>query len=328
MKRPVIRDVAKHAGVSTQTVSRVINNNPSVRPTTRAKVLQSMKALDYQPNAAAQMLASGTSRSVGVIAVGDIHHGLIRTFSAIQNQSRNNGFSVVTANMREPSQEELEKAFNDLRHRQVMATFIVIQHTNLLPLVSNYPNLIVISSAQLNMPNVSSIGIDQATGIRLALNHLWDQGVSDTVYVSGNLDYIDAAERSMVYQRLSRQNDKPISLVGGSGWGCQDGYDAAHQILKQGLPEAIITGNDKIAVGLMRAMTENGFTAGKDYRLIGCDDDETSAFLTPSLTTIFQDFLGLADECFKELLRINEGEAPRTFHLPTSLRLRESSVLA
>ncbi|WP_158408131.1 LacI family DNA-binding transcriptional regulator [Corynebacterium uterequi] len=322
-------DVARLAGVSAQTVSRVIHNHPSVREATRQRVLDAMRELDYRPNAAAQMLASGSSQSIGVVTVGPMTHGLTKVFSELQFHARNRGWNVVTASAEKPQASMLKASIDYLRSRQVLAAVFFAQHAELLPVFQtwNHAPGVLLCSAQHQMPSVSTIGIDQVSGLQQALNHLWEQGVEDTVLINGNLTYIDAAERSATYQRYSRLHGKAVSQWGGEGWGAVDGYNAAQRILRQGLPEAILCGNDKIAIGCYRAFAQKDLIAGRDYRLIGFDDDETSAYLTPSLSSVRQDFSLLAETVLAELTALFDGAEHRMFHLDSEFIARESSVL-
>lgn len=326
----VISDVARHAGVSTQTVSRVLNGHASVREQTRQRVLDSMKTLNYRPNYAAQVLASGTSRSIAIFTIGPLSWGLMSLFSELQQQAQRESYFVLVASAATAQASDMMPALDFLEARKPAATVILSQHTAALPVLAarNMENGILFSSTQTRVGSLSTIGIDQASGMRSALEHLWEQGVNDIVHVSGDLSYIDGAERASLFERYCRAHGSLATMVGGHGWGCVDGYQGGEEILSRGLPEAIIAGNDKIAIGCARALAEAGYEAGRDYRLIGCDDDESSTFLTPSLTTIRQDFHAASTVLMEEARRLVSGQAPRQLHLDSTLVVRESSVLS
>ncbi|WP_225979119.1 MULTISPECIES: LacI family DNA-binding transcriptional regulator [Corynebacterium] len=323
-----MQDVAQLAGVSTQTVSRVVNNHSSVRPATRERVYAAMRELDYRPNAAAQMLASGSSRSIGVLSVGTMSHGLITLFAELQAHAKHRGWHVLTSSSANADFAEAQSALDYLRSRQVLATVILFQHRSLLPLFEHWTGApgVMISSVDHGIEGMSTIGIDQVSGLHSALDHLWDQGVTDTAMITGDREYIDARERMVIYQRYSRLKKHSFSLFGGKGWGACDGYAAAQEILNVGLPEAVIGGNDKIAVGCARAFAEHGFTAGKDYKLIGIDDDEVSSYLTPPLSSIRQDFAELAGVVIDELAGLIDGKPHRKLLLPSHFIPRASSL--
>lgn len=329
-KTVVISDVARHAGVSTQTVSRVLNGHASVREETRRRVSESMKALNYRPNYAAQVLASGTSRSIAIFTIGPLSWGLMALFSELQQQAQQESYFVMVASAPTPQASEMMPALDFLEARKPAATVILNQHTAALPVLAtrNIENGILFSSTQTRVGSLSTIGINQASGMRSALQHLWEQGVNDIVHVSGDMSYIDGAERASLFERYCRAHGSLATIVGGCGWGCIDGYRGGKEILSRGLPESIIAGNDKIALGCARALGEAGYEAGRDYRLIGCDDDESSTYLTPSLTTIRQDFHAASTVLMEEVRRLVAGEAPRQVHLDSTLEVRESSLLA
>lgn len=328
-KTVVMEDVARKAGVSAQTVSRVVNNHPSVRPATRERVYQAMRELNYKPNYAAQLLASGSSRSIGVLTVGHLHHGLMPVFSELQTKARKAGFFVLTAAAESENEKDVVEAIEYLQHRQVRASILFSPYASLIPIYGSRDigPAILLTSTPHRIPGVTTVGLDQRTGMQQALDHLWEQGVNDTVHLAGDLKYIDGSERATVFQRYSSKHRKPSTIVGGVGWGCEDGYQAGQEILESGLPEAIIAGNDKLAVGAMKAFSEAGYQAGVDYRIIGFDDDETSAYLNPSLTSVRQDFEKLADVAVKGALGMMAGEEPTSIHIPTELFVRESSQI-
>ena len=203
--RVTLSDVADAVGVSSQTVSRVLNNHPSVRPETRQKVLAAVQALGYEPNLAARLLASGSSGAVGILLTAGLSHGMASTFSAIARAVRERGDTFVLATADDGAPESVREALSHLHGHRVATTVVLAQRADVLAILSSQRRrgpVVAIISGQHEFSTLSTVSINQAMGARLATEHLLAQGRVRPLHVTGDLSWQDASERLASYQSV------------------------------------------------------------------------------------------------------------------------------
>ncbi|MEW6921621.1 LacI family DNA-binding transcriptional regulator [Trueperella pyogenes] len=324
-KRALMKDVAQLAGVSLQTVSRVIRNHPAVAPQTRDRVQTAIKELDYHPDISAQNLATGRSRSIGVITIGRLQHGMRSTFAALETSVRSHGRFILSASASEDDPESISDAFGYLHGQGVIATIVIVQNPAVLPHISQArpgPGVLVIGGGH-RLAGLSVVTFDHGAGARAATKHLASAG--EIFHVAGPLDAQDAVDRLLAFQNECKSSGILAHWKSAGAWNARSGYELGRLVLAQGVPPAVFAANDYLAIGYARALAEVGKRAGRDYRLVGFDDIPVAAYVDPSLSSIRQDYGLLAEMIVEALDEAISGERGEPRLLDTELIIRESS---
>ncbi len=325
-----IRDVARAAGVSYQTVSRVINDSPSVKDSTRRAVLDAISSLGFRPNRAARALAGGPVQSVTVLLSNTRLYGFTAALEGIEEAAREAGFglgirvieSVARPDVRDAVERALEPA----------GALIVIAFDR--------PGLVALENVPQDVPTVAMIArpsegevpltpwvcideylaAEEATSYLLALGH-------HTVHHLSIPNWSGPSRREQGWRAALREAGvrAPKPLHG--SWGADWGYEAGQQVAKDTKVSALLCGNDDIALGVMRAMLEVGRSVPGDVSIVGFDDVPAARFYTPALTTVRQDFKALGRASFAELLSVIGSSQPNgRLKVPSpQLIIREST---
>ncbi|MDO5735730.1 MAG: LacI family DNA-binding transcriptional regulator [Propionibacteriaceae bacterium] len=324
---PGMMAVAKHAGVSHQTVSRVLNSPDSVRPQTRERVQASMAELGFRRNLAARALVTQLSGLVGIVWTGSGYFGPGSTVAAIEVAARAAGYSALVTAVSDSDEEELAAVFSAFRDRGVEGIAVVAPHQHMAEHIrgaaSGVPTVIVADMEP--DPEFHVVSVDQRHGAEVATRHLLDSGVSTVVHVSGPLDWFDALARIRGHgDALAAAGiDPPQAWVG--DWTAERGYDIAREMVDRGqVPPAILCANDMTALGMLAGFREAGLEAPDDLSVIGFDDVDGSGYFAPPLTTMRQPFEALGTLCLEVLLRAIAGEAPAVHKLEPELVVRGS----
>ncbi|AQP44906.1 LacI family DNA-binding transcriptional regulator [Tessaracoccus flavus] len=318
-----MRDVARAAGVSHQTVSRVLNEPDLVRSETRDRVLAVMRDLGYRRNLAARALASGHSALIGVVWTGADFFGPSRTVAGIEVAARSAGYATLVGALPADQEDAVASIIESFRDRSVDGVAVVAPHQRMFDLVRDrlegIPTVMVgdLSPEECGCHTVS---IDQQLGAELAVRHLIETGARSIAHVTGPLDWFDAAARVRGWR--SALGDAGLELLDPivGDWTPESGY-AAGKTLADDLPDAVFCANDLMAVGLAAAL-------GPDVsrvRLVGFDDIDGSAFFSPPLTTVHQPFEALGALSLETLMSVMAGEDPRPRKLAPELVIRASS---
>ncbi|MDD7928753.1 LacI family DNA-binding transcriptional regulator [Microbacterium thalli] len=321
-------DVAAMAGVSGQTVSRVANGRTNVDPETRARVRAAMDRLGYRPNSAARALRSGRFRSIGVIMFSLSSYGNTRTLDAVASVAADAGYSLTVITVQSATQSDVSGAFLRLAEHAVDGVVILIETHRLgeteLALPTGLPVVVVDSSADYPYPVVDN---DQALGARLATEHLLDLGHETVWHISGPRESFAAERRRVAWHDtlVARGAGVPDVLVG--DWTAESGYDLGRTLVTDESVTAVFASNDRMALGLLRALHETGRAVPADVSVVGYDDAPESANFWPPLTTVRQHFTRVGEAAVRALLtEIDGGPVPaeRTL-VPTELVVRTSS---
>lgn len=326
--RASIYDVAAHAGVSAQTVSRVANGQTNVRPTTRDRVLESIQALGYRPNSAARNLKSGKFRSIGFVTFNLATLGNEQTLNAVAEASEQAGYTTTLLPVTDPTKLGVAGAFSRLEEQAVDGIILIMSAEvglDELKVTLGLPLVIVDSDAKLPYTIVDT---DQEQGAELAVQHLLDLGHRDIAHVSGPENSFSARRRAETYRRMMTEaglEARPV-LVG--DWGAQSALARARELFDDGPPPtAIFAGNDQMALGVIHAIRERGWRVPDDISVVGFDDAEPAAVAWPALTTVHQNFDQVGRTATTLLLSLIDG-APDTRKkvlIPTRLVVRDST---
>ncbi|MGW1467612.1 LacI family DNA-binding transcriptional regulator [Streptomyces sp. NPDC002308] len=322
-------DVARVAGVSSQTVSRVSNGFPGVNEETRRQVLAAMKDLGYRPNSAARALKRGEFRTIGVITFTLSTTGNVRTLEAIATSAAQEGYAVTLLPVAVPTQDEVRGAFSRLGELAIDAA-IVIMEVHLLDeaRLSLPPHVKVVVADSDAGDRYSVVDTDQAGGTRDAVHHLLGLGHRTVWHLAGPEDSYAAQRRTDAWRSaLEEEGRVPPPLVRGD-WSAESGYRAGLHIAGQAECTAVFAANDQMALGLLRALHERGRRVPEDVSVVGFDDISEAGSFLPPLTTVHQDFAEVGRRCVEGVLHQMRQSGPGhgTTLVPTRLVLRESTA--
>lgn len=318
---PSMAQVARLAGVSAQTVSRVANRRTNVDPATRDRVLAAMETLGYRPNRAARALRSGRFRSIGVVVYTLTSYGSTRTVNAIALEAAAAGYSVTLIPLASPEPADVSAAFEVLAEQSVdgVAILLEIQRMTAADIVlpSDLPVVVLDAGPPTPLPVIDN---DQAAGARAATQHLLDLGHRTVWHIAGP-ELSHAAElRRLTWEETLRAAGAPVPGILRGDWSPEAGYELGTTLAANPEVTAVFVANDQMALGLMRAMHDAGRTVPGDVSVVGFDDMPESANFQPPLTTVHQAFDKIGVEAVAVLLEEIEG-GKREEHSPVPVRL-------
>jgi len=325
-KKVVMNDVARAAGVSIQTVSRVLNEHPAVSPTTRASVLAAVEALGYRPNLAARSLAAGSSKTVGVLLLTTVGHGSAAAFAEIVESARQSGYHLVLTTAESSSRESLRRAMDEMEGHRVSAVIVLARRADvvkeLASLSSTMPRVLLAGSTGSN--GSFTVSVDHVAGARKVTRHLVDTGRTRLVHITGDLEYVDAILRRDAFLETADELGVEAHVVDGGGWSTEDGRRAAEEALGYS-PDAIFAFNDELALGALRTLHDMQVDVPREIAVAGFDDSPMSRCLVPSLTSVVQDFRALGRSAMDLALAAATGGDPTDVLIPVRLVIREST---
>lgn len=324
-----MRQVAALAGVSHQTVSRVLNEHPSIRPATREKVLRVIEEVNYRPNLAARALATNKSNRIGVLLDSAVEYGPNSTLRAIEHAARATGYSVSSITLGgDDAALDPDVAFEHLASQGIDALCVIAPRSSSLDLLrrtaASVPTLVVKAAADDVFLTAS---VDQELGASLAVSHLIAQGHRDVAHLAGPLDWLDAQGRLRGWQRTLERAGLPIPAPVIGDWTADFAYEVAREPGRLPPCTAVFAGNDQMALGLIHGFAERGVSVPDDISVIGFDDLPEAKHFLPPLTTIRQDFGELGARGMEMLLAALAGDEPlrRTLIAP-ELVVRSSTA--
>lgn len=330
MRPASILDVAAAAGVSYQTVSRVINGHPSVRRSTRELVLAAIDELGFRPNRAARALRGGPARSVTVLTPNTSLYGYQAALQGIEETARAAGFAVGVRLLGSDLPPEIADAVT--RAIEPGGSLIVIAHdqAGTMALEAVPPDIpmaaMVETPATDPGPDRPWVWLDdrkaagQATRYLLSLGHR-------TVHYLAIPSSTRTSQRQAGWRDALEEAGAPVPDPLQCGWTPRSGYAAGQVLAFDPEVTAVLCGNDDLALGVMRALQKGGRAIPGDVSVVGFDDTPMSEFLTPPLTTVRLDFAELGRACFALLLALTEQKKalPRTRRPEPELIIREST---
>lgn len=308
-------DVARVAGVSHQTVSRVLGDHPNVRDETRARVLRAIEEMGYRRNSSARALATRRTRTLGVVASDTTLYGPASTLFALEEAARAEGYLVSTVSLRRLTMETLSEALDHLSEGGVEGVVAITPQRSAVDALAElrypFPVVVVGGGPDVNVPSVS---VDQHLGARLATSHLLAVGHRTVWHLAGPEAWQEAADRAAGWlATLEAAGVEPPMLLRGD-WSPLSGYRAGQELagwVGRGLT-AVFVANDQMALGVLRALREAGVRTPQDVAVVGFDDIPESEFFGPPLTSVRQDFSTVGKRGIALLLDLIEGRAPAT----------------
>jgi len=325
----VMADVARIAGVSHQTVSRVLNEADRVRPETRERVLLAMRELDYRPNSVARALVTGRSRTLGVVSFDTTLYGPASTLFGIERAAHSQGYFVSIVSVTSLDRASVLRAVERLRAQGVDGILIITpQDTAAEAVLHTPPDVPVVAVEAGPEMSVPVVAVDQVAGATAATEHLLELGHRTVWHVAGPADWLEARQRIDGWMAaLERAGaDVPPLLTG--DWSARSGYELGRRLATVRDITAIFAANDQMALGILRALYEAGREIPRDLSLVGFDDIPEAQFFTPPLTTVQQDFNELGRQSLMLLLEEIAMSERSSAHVvvPPTLKVRESTA--
>ncbi|GAA3755572.1 DNA-binding LacI/PurR family transcriptional regulator [Spinactinospora alkalitolerans] len=331
-RSPVMADVARLAGVSHQTVSRVLNGHPNVRTETQARVQAAIEELGYHRNSSARALVTRRTNVLGVIAFDTTLYGPASTLFGIEQAAREAGYFVSIVSLKTITRRSVREALDYLTEQSVEG-FIVIAPQRaavqaLADLVGHRP-LVAVEGGR--GPGVPVVCVDQVGGARMATEHLLRLGHPTVHHIAGPPEWLEAEGRVQGWRQVLQEAGVPAPEPVYGDWSPRSGYGIGLRLARDRAVSAVFVANDQMAVGVLRAFNESGVRVPEDVSVVGFDDVPEAEFLTPPLTTVWQDFGEVGRRSIRvllELLENGEGAAPTRHVVPARLIPRMSSAAA
>lgn len=326
---PVMADVAQLAGVSHQTVSRVLNDHPNVRSETRERVLAAIENLGYRRNLTARALVTRHTRTLGVVSFDTTLYGPASTLYGIEQAARSAGYFVSIVSLKTLTEASVLEAIGFLSDQGVDGIVLVAPQRSaaqaLAGLTTHLPAVAVEGGQAGEVPAVS---VDQFDGARQVVEHLLELGHETVWHVAGPTDWLEAEGRLNGWRATLTAAGRhvPEPIIG--DWSPRSGYQAGRSLAKADGLTAVFVANDQMALGLLRAFTELDIRVPSQVSVVGFDDIPEAEFFNPPLTTVRQNFGEVGRRSIEVLLRrieSSDGTGHEQVVVPADLVVRDST---
>jgi DNA-binding LacI/PurR family transcriptional regulator len=325
----VMADVAKLAGVSLQTVSRVINDSPHVRADTRERVQDAMRKLEYRPNPVARALVTGRSRTLGVVSFDTTLYGPASTLFGIERAAHEADYFVSIVSLRSLTRPSVVSAVERLRDQGVDGILVVAPQESATQALLHLPEDVPVVAAEAGPDDsVPLVAVDQVAGAKLATAHLLELGHKTVWHISGPADWLEAQDRVNGWRQTLEGAGVPTPPVLVGDWSARAGHELGLELVANPDVTAVFVANDQMALGLLRTLHETGRRIPDDISVVGFDDIPEAAYFTPPLTTVRQNFNEMGRRSLLLLLeQIESGvREPRRETVPPELIVRASTT--
>ena len=324
---PSIRDVALAAGVSYQTVSRVLNGHDKISAATKERVHAAVGELGYRPNRAARALVTSRTRTIGVLITARALYGPFNAFLAIEEAAREQHYGVSAAPNASDDAEGLAIALDGLLTHGAEGLVVIAPQDRAREAIRRSGARVPLVTLQGGPGEPDGVGIDQAGGARVATRHLIELGHRRVVHLAGPVGWAEAELRREGYAAEMVAHGLEPEVVVCDGWTPDAGYGAGGALLDAGGATAAFCANDEIAIGLLAAARERGVDVPGRLSVVGFDDIPSARYLAPPLTTVVQDFGALGRAAIARLIeRIEGADSARPPVLPSGFVVRGSTA--
>lgn len=327
---PRSADVARVAGVSRKTVSRVLNNEPYVSDDARQRVLAAAGELGYRLNHAARALASGRTRSIGVVALGTAGYGTASLLVGIEHAVRDAGYTLRVVNTPDGDPEGIAGAVESLIEQGVDGVVVsepVVEGE--VPVHADVPVLFLGAPPAFDATRTLTVGVAAHQLARVATEHLLDLGHVTVHHLSGPLRWYASKDRLEGWRAaLAARGVSEPPVVEGD-WSPASGYAAGLELASDPSVTAVFAAGDEMAIGLIHALREAGRRVPEDVSVVGFDGTPVFAYVTPPLTTVRQPFDAAAREGIRRLVHAIEKpdtDLPPVSDPPVELVVRGSTA--
>ena len=326
-RAPSMADVAQAAGVSHQTVSRVLNQHPLVKEGTRQRVQAAIEELGYRRNSAARALVTNRSGRIGMVSAHLALHGPSMIAGAVEEAAYAAGYDLALVGLPLLDRGSLRTAVDRLLDQAVEAIVVAVAHRDSLALVGSLGLPVPVVLVQGVEPGRErAAAIDQECGGVLATEHLIALVGGPVAHVTGPPDWVEAGQRREGWRAAHETHGlEPGREVAGD-WSARSGYEAGLVLAEDDEVRAVFAGNDAMALGLLRALHERGRRVPEDVAVVGFDDMPEAGFFWPPLSTVRQDFAALGRQAVDLTVRTLQGDEHATAPgVPPELVVRRSS---
>ena len=327
----VMSDVAARAGVSHQTVSRVVNGHPNVAALTRARVQRAIEELGYRPNAAARALVTGSSRTIGLVTINVNQYGPAQTMIGLEQAARAAGYSLSVAILDRAGLGTLQEALDRFAAQSVDAVVVHAADVEAAQALGAVEPPVPLVAVQMGGEELGpTVTVGQEAGARLAVDHLLGLGHPTVHHLSGPAYSMESRRRVQGWQDALAAAGAPRGELWHGDWWPSSGYDVgqamARRIHAGERLTAVFAGNDQMALGLMVALREQGLSVPDDVSVVGFDDVPEAPYFSPALTTVRQDFAELGRRGVQLVLARLAGEPADVDQVEPHLLVRCSTA--
>jgi DNA-binding LacI/PurR family transcriptional regulator len=327
--RPTIRDVARQAGVSHQTVSRVINGKDDVSPETRTLVETAITEMGYHPSAIARSMARGQTHTLACISPNLTDYTLASVIEGAETEAREHDYFLLSSSAKDP--QSFHRLVDELvGHRRVDGLIVINPYSDrrFEHIPENFP--VVFVGAQSHEKDISSVCLDDEKVAYEATGHLISLGHTDIAMITGPHEEDCSNDRTTGYRRALKEAGIPFDkdkVIEGD-WSATSGQSALLSFIEKGrVPTAVFAQNDRMAMGVLRAARDENIKVPSQLAVIGVDDMPLSSYFDPPLTTMQQDMPLIGQEATRMLLDIinKKNTDLREVKLPAQLVVRQST---
>jgi DNA-binding LacI/PurR family transcriptional regulator len=322
-------DVARLAGVSHQTVSRVLNGHPNVRPPTRQKVLAAIRELAYRPNAAARTLVTRRTHTLGVISFDTMLYGPASMLYGFE-RAAHDAYFVSIANLPALDRRSMLDVVDRFLGQGIEGIIVIATQDTAVAALAHVPAEVpLVALGCGTKAPVTSVAIDNAEGGAAATRYLLGLGHRTVYHVAGPSECLDAAERLDGWRQALREAGAAEPPVLTGDWSAASGYELGRRLACNPGLTAVFCGNDPMALGVIRALAEQGLRVPRDVSIVGFDDVPEAGFYLPPLTTVRQDFGEVGRLALRTLTDRMTGAippGPRVVRVAPELIIRASAA--
>jgi DNA-binding LacI/PurR family transcriptional regulator len=328
IRQPTMADVAALAGVSPQTVSRVMRGHPNVSEVTRLQVEAAIEKTGYRRTGLARALVTGRSMTIGVLTHESDHYAAASMMLGIQRSARAHGYFVSAAGTTSVSPAALTEAIEHLRNQGIDGLVVALpvwDEDSLERATESLPT-VVIDALASTFGEI--IAIDQMAAGALATEHLLGLGHETVWHVAGPATWKDAAGRTTGWERTLTEAGRVVPPVLHGDWTPESGYRNGQILARMDDVTAVFASSDEMAFGIMRALLEHGLRIPEDVSIVGMDDIALAAYAWPPLTTIRQPFEQMGSVAVDQVVRLIEEIEPQaeTITIAPELIVRQSTA--
>ena len=320
--------VARHAGVSYQTVSRVLNKSANVSEATRRKVEKSIEALRYVPNRLAQQLVGKESQTVGLVTISLAWHAPSQVAAAVKRYANLEGYQVLISMIDESVNQSIQDSINELKSQRVDKVIINVplETEQAQKIAADNDDIVCLFLDVDPYSSVFNVSFNPADGTRASVKYLYEMGHREIALLAGPDSSVSAKLRLKSWlETLDGYGLKPVTVLHGN-WDAQSGYAGALQMLRE-TPNfsAVLVGNDQMALGVLSAFHQHQVAVPGEKSVIGYDDTYESSFFYPALSTVSLDLDLQGKEAVRRILASTTGAPHTSSILPARLVIRHSS---
>lgn len=326
-------DVAARAGVSHQTVSRVLNGSPRVAPDTRERVVQAIRELGYRRNVAARALVTARSATLGVITTSSALYGPTSTLIAVEEAAREQGWFTSVATIGTYDAESVDHVLEHFMSQAVEGVVVIAPQEDVGRAIDAFDApipVVLIAARESTVERTIPLAVDHAFGARLVVEHLLELGHESVAHVAGPQDWFDARQRLAGWRAALEDHGAPVPDPIVADWSSDRGYEIGQELAARIVaghgPTAIFAANDQLALGLIRAIWEADLRIPQDVSVVGYDDVEGAGHFIPPLTTVRQPFGELGRRSVGLLFDAVEGRSPSGALIRPELVRRSSTA--